>query len=143
MSHDDDNQPGAGKPSAAYQIGYGKPPLHTRFAAGSSGNPRGRPRRAKSTATEMKDMLASTVLMTVDGKRRRVTVLHAVVLRMKKDLLTGNPRALDRAIALAERYGPLATQDPEVQAIDASSLTNEQLRVLASIPTPFGGNRRT
>lgn len=29
-----------------YLVGYGKPPLHTRFKPGQSGNPRGRPRRA-------------------------------------------------------------------------------------------------
>ena len=26
-----------------YEVGYGKPPRHTRFANGRSGNPRGRP----------------------------------------------------------------------------------------------------
>jgi hypothetical protein len=33
---------------AAYEVGYGKPPIHTRFRKGQSGNPSGRPRR-KST----------------------------------------------------------------------------------------------
>jgi Family of unknown function (DUF5681) len=27
-----------------YQVGYGKPPVHSRFRKGQSGNPRGRPR---------------------------------------------------------------------------------------------------
>jgi hypothetical protein len=31
-----------------YQIGYGKPPGHTRFRPGVSGNPRGRPRDASA-----------------------------------------------------------------------------------------------
>jgi hypothetical protein len=26
-----------------YEVGYGKPPRHTRFKSGQSGNPRGRP----------------------------------------------------------------------------------------------------
>src|SRR5215208_7957735 len=33
---------------AAYEVGYGKPPVHSRFRKGQSGNPSGRPRR-KST----------------------------------------------------------------------------------------------
>jgi len=41
--------------SAAYQVGYGKPPLHTRFRRGQSGNPGGRPRRP---ATERVKALA-------------------------------------------------------------------------------------
>lgn len=31
-----------------YEVGYGKPPKHTRFQKGQSGNPRGRPRRSQS-----------------------------------------------------------------------------------------------
>ena len=30
---------------ASYAVGYGKPPAHTRFQKGQSGNPGGRPRR--------------------------------------------------------------------------------------------------
>jgi hypothetical protein len=29
----------------SYEVGYGKPPVHTRFRKGQSGNPSGRPRR--------------------------------------------------------------------------------------------------
>lgn len=31
-----------------YDVGYGKPPAHTRFKSGQSGNPKGRPRGAKN-----------------------------------------------------------------------------------------------
>lgn len=33
-----------------YEVGYGKPPAATRFRKGQSGNPAGRPRRAKPKA---------------------------------------------------------------------------------------------
>src|SRR4051812_38677849 len=33
----------------AYTVGYRKPPVHSRFRKGQSGNPRGRPRGAMST----------------------------------------------------------------------------------------------
>ena len=36
------------EPSKAdYEVGYGKPPQHTRFKPGQSGNARGRPRKSK------------------------------------------------------------------------------------------------
>ena len=31
-------------PSGNYAVGYGRPPSHSRFRKGVSGNPRGRPR---------------------------------------------------------------------------------------------------
>ena len=48
-----------------YEVGYGKPPLHTRFQKGESGNPKGRPRGKKNMAT-----LLSTALKRVDRRRR-------------------------------------------------------------------------
>jgi len=31
-----------------YDVGYGKPPAHSRFKPGQSGNPRGRPKGVKN-----------------------------------------------------------------------------------------------
>ena len=35
-----------------YEVGYGRPPVATRFAAGTSGNPRGRPKNAERARTD-------------------------------------------------------------------------------------------
>lgn len=51
---------GDGKPSphaaaSPYEVGYGKPPVSTRFVKGQSGNPRGRPRKAKPKPPRLSD----------------------------------------------------------------------------------------
>jgi len=38
-----------------YEVGYGKPPRHTRFEPGVSGNPHGRPKDAKNLSTLVHD----------------------------------------------------------------------------------------
>ena len=44
---------------ATYDVGYGKPPVNTRFRKGQSGNPHGRPRGARSASTILNAALKS------------------------------------------------------------------------------------
>jgi uncharacterized protein (UPF0216 family) len=56
-----------------YKVGYKKPPLHTRFQKGQSGNPRGRPRGSKNFSTLLTDALNEPVVITEDGRRRKIS----------------------------------------------------------------------
>ena len=40
-----------------HQVGYGRPPLHTRFKPGQSGNPKGRPKGAKNEDTILREIM--------------------------------------------------------------------------------------
>ena len=46
-------------PDEEYRIGYRRPPIATRFHAGVSGNPRGRPKGAKNLASVIATTSAS------------------------------------------------------------------------------------
>jgi Family of unknown function (DUF5681) len=50
-----------GSPAADYKVGYGKPPLNTRFKKGQSGNPSGRPAGRKSVRELIMQEAARTV----------------------------------------------------------------------------------
>src|ERR1700731_4047231 len=65
---------------SGYQVGPGRPPLHSRFRKGQSGNPGGR--SAKSLPVLLADALNETVVMTIDGRRRTITKREAIVAQM-------------------------------------------------------------
>ena len=54
-----------------YEVGRGKPPVHTRFKKGQSGNPRGP--RPKNLPALLLDALNEKVVVTIDGERREIT----------------------------------------------------------------------
>ena len=63
-----------------YKVGRGKPPLHSRFKTGQSGNPRGP--RAKNLPALLVDALNEPVVMTTNGRRRRMTKREAVIAQL-------------------------------------------------------------
>jgi hypothetical protein len=65
-----------------YEIGYGKPPEHTRFVKGQSGNPRGRAPGAKNMKTLLAKALNGLVDVTEDGGRRKVSKREAIVTQI-------------------------------------------------------------
>jgi len=69
------------KQGSDYEVGYGRPPAHTRFKAGKSGNPKGRPKGARGLNTLARELLTARVpVRTASGEKRmhRIeAVLHA------------------------------------------------------------------
>jgi Family of unknown function (DUF5681) len=76
---------------SGYQVGPGRPPLHTRFKKGQSGNPGGR--RTKSLPALLANALNETVVVTIDGRRRKITKREAIVARMVDKSASADLRA--------------------------------------------------
>jgi len=74
-----------------YKVGPGRPPLHTRFKKGQSGNPGGR--SAKNLPTLLADALNEQVFVTIDGRRRKITKREAIVTQMVNKSASADLRA--------------------------------------------------
>jgi len=84
-----------------YDVGYGKPPKHTRFKKGQSGNPKGRPKGSRNFATDLDEVLSATMTVNENGSPKKVSSQLAALMRLREKALKGDPRALDRLLGLA------------------------------------------
>jgi hypothetical protein len=74
-----------------YAANYRKPPLHTRFKKGQSGNPHGRPK--KNLPALLVAALNEPVFVTIDGERRKITKREAVITQLVNESAGANLRA--------------------------------------------------
>ncbi|MEX0957640.1 MAG: DUF5681 domain-containing protein [Rhizobiaceae bacterium] len=72
-----------------YDVGFGKPPTHTQFKPGESGNPSGRPPGTRSIADAVKAALREPVTVTHNGKVKKVTAQDALLLRIFGHAMNG------------------------------------------------------
>ena len=77
------------RPGDPYEVGYARPPQHTRFKRGLSGNPFGRPPKKPDFYTELTRVLHDTVTITVEDEPQQVTVQQALLLRLRDEALRG------------------------------------------------------
>jgi hypothetical protein len=77
-----------------YDVGYGKPPRHTRFKKGRSGNPKGRPKGAKNSTTLLNEALSEPVVITHNGRRKTVSKKQAIMMQIVNKAASGDHRAI-------------------------------------------------
>jgi hypothetical protein len=125
----DGNRDGGGSGSQGstepYEVGYGKPPLHSRFVPGQSGNPKGRRKGTRNLKTDVKRALAAPVKMRVGKRMRTRSTQEALIMVLREKGLLGNERALDRLLQLAASHN-----NDELEAAAAQPLAEEDQAIL-------------
>lgn len=77
-------------PQNGDHIGYGKPPKHTRFRTGISGNPKGRPRGSRNLKTILEEVLQEKIVVGEKGGRKVVTKFDAVIHQLVNKAIDGD-----------------------------------------------------
>ena len=83
-----------------YDIGKGRPPRHSRFKPGQSGNPNGRPKGARSLTSDLADELAERIKVREGGKARTLSKQRALVKALFAKALQGDARSAALLISL-------------------------------------------
>lgn len=100
--------------SGEYEIGYKKPPKHSRFAKGQSGNPRGRRNGSRNLKTVVTRELDEKITIREGGVERRVSKREGIVKSLVNRALKGDVRAVKELLSLAAQFeeGPPPTELP-------------------------------
>jgi hypothetical protein len=93
--------------SRTYNVGYGKPPLQSRFKKGRSGNPAGRPKRVR-TALGIRDtlerILYEPIILRQGSSTHEVCREEATILAMRNSALRGDLKACEDLVKMIVDY---------------------------------------
>jgi hypothetical protein len=109
------------------EVGYGKPPVASRFAPGKSGNPKGRPKGCLNLATTVANTLRETVVINENGRRREITKLEAAIKQLVNKAASGDIRALRQLVdltVLSEQRANDQSPADELSEIDQKTVNN-------------------
>jgi hypothetical protein len=93
-----------GKGDGDYKVGYGRPPEHTRFRKGQSGNSKGRPKGAKDLGGIFQRLLGELVQVREGERIRSMTKGEAMLQKLVVKALNGDLRAMMQVVALTREH---------------------------------------
>jgi len=107
--------------SGDYEVGYGRPPMKSRFRKGVSGNPKGRPRRMTFARAKRLALQEAYKLITVrdaGDEAFRLPAIQAVMRQQLRLAAKGNGPAQRAVIAMIQ-----AIEQEELQAATKAAET--------------------
>jgi hypothetical protein len=101
--------------------GYGRPPRDSQFKKGTSGNPKGRRKRKNSFKADLTSELQETLILTENGKPRRVTKQRAFIKTLTAAAIKKDIRAVNALLACVRHFG-LETEEQIAPTADPDDL---------------------
>lgn len=90
-----------------YKVGYCRPPVHTRFKKGQSGNPKGRPRGSKSFAELFHRIINQKIKVKGPHGAQMITKLEASLTQLANMAASGDKKAIRDLVQLRKSFPEL------------------------------------
>jgi hypothetical protein len=91
--------------------GYKRPPKATQFKQGRSGNPKGRPKGARSLKTDLTNLMEKRLRIREDGEQRHVSGQELMLLKLFEKAAKGDIKATTQIIGMVMKLD--ASEAPE------------------------------
>lgn len=127
-----------------YDIGYKKPPSHTQFKPGQSGNPKGRPKGIKNLATDLQEELEQKIQVTEANQTQVVTKQRAMLKTLFAKALKGDTRASGVLINLIlglEQARSSKEESADLSSDDSAILEAYKELLLGELPNNTSGDQ--
>jgi hypothetical protein len=132
MSSDEEQHqqcdPGPNDPSD--KVGYGRPPIATRFKKGQSGNPKGRPKVRKTLGAMVCEALDEKLTFREGGRVRRRSKIEVMIQVALNQALKGKFRDALKFIELARKEGAFEPAVPPITGIDVTIVHPNEERLI-------------
>lgn len=134
-SEDSNDEQGALPPEEEYKVGYKKPPKHTQFPKGQSGNPRGRKKGSRGLKTDLNAELNRVLEVKMGSYRFKGTSQQLMLRGLALLAANGNLKASAQLVPLI-----LTVFGTEDRGGDKRTLSPNDQAVLENFLTAFGGD---
>jgi hypothetical protein len=120
----DENKPPHGGRPTDHEVGYARPPKHSQFKPGKSGNPQGRPKGTKNLKTDLAEELSEKIVVHEGGNSRQISKQRAVVKSLVARTLKGDGPAARSLLPMMMRLLDTGegTQPEETEELHADEL---------------------
>ena len=98
-------------------VGYKRPPVHTRFKPGQSGNPSGRRKGSQNLQTLFQKILNEQISLREGLRVRKVSKAEAVLRGLVFGAMKGEPGSVDTVFRLAEKIGQFEQKNGQQASI--------------------------
>jgi hypothetical protein len=94
-------------------VGYGRPPKHTRFKPGQSGNPKGRPKSSAPPIWQnpLTAMLLEPISVNVGGKVMTIPTYKAMLKRMANKALQGDAKTMQMFLKATNNFKSIIDEE--------------------------------